>query len=112
MLVRLKADYDGAEPTGNSVSALNLLRLAWITGKEEWRKRAGATIEAFGGRLNDYPPILPQMLVAHDFQGSKPRQFVVVGKLGRPDTEIMLAMIRKRFLPGKIVLLADGGVRA
>ncbi|MFA6497933.1 MAG: thioredoxin domain-containing protein, partial [Desulfurivibrionaceae bacterium] len=109
VLVRLKADYDGAEPTGNSISALNLLRLAWITGNEEWLKQAGATINAFGGRLNDYPPILPQMLVAYDFQGSKPRQFVIVGKLGRPDTEIMLAMIRKRFLPGKIVLLADGG---
>ncbi len=109
VLVRLKADYDGAEPTGNSISALNLLRLAWITGNEEWLQRAGATIEAFGGRLNDYPPILPQMLVAHEFQGSKHRQFVVVGKLGRPDTEIMLAMIRKRFLPKKIILLADGG---
>ena len=109
LLVRLKADYDGAEPTGNSVSALNLLRLAWITGNEEWRRRGGATIEAFGARLNDYPPILPQMLVAHDFQSSKPFQFVVVGTLGQPDTETMLAMIRKRFLPNKTVLLADGG---
>ncbi|MDG4476680.1 thioredoxin domain-containing protein [Thiovibrio frasassiensis] len=109
VLVRLKGDYDGAEPTGNSVSALNLLRLAWITGNEAWLKRAGATIEAFGERLNDYPPILPQMLVAYGFQGSMHRQLVVAGKLGRPDTEIMLSMIRKRFLPEKIVLLADGG---
>ncbi|MFA6284359.1 MAG: thioredoxin domain-containing protein [Desulfurivibrionaceae bacterium] len=108
VLVRLKADYDGAEPTGNSVSALNLLRLGRITGNEAWLKRAGTTIEAFGKRLNDYPPILPQMLVAHDFMESTPRQFLIAGKLGRPDTEIMLAMIRKRFLPGKIVLLADG----
>jgi hypothetical protein len=108
VIVRLKADYDGAEPTGNSVAALNLLRLAWITGKEEWRKRAEATIDAFGARLNDYPPILPQMLVAHEFRSSKPRQFVVVGTLGRADTEIMLATIRKRFFPVKIVLLTDG----
>lgn len=109
VLVRLKGDYDGAEPTGNSISALNLLRLAWITDNEEWIAKAAATIEAFGVRLNSYPPILPQMLVAHEFHGSKPRQFVIAGKLGRPDTEIILAMIRKRFLPGKIVLLADNG---
>ncbi|OGQ85770.1 MAG: thioredoxin domain-containing protein [Deltaproteobacteria bacterium RIFOXYD12_FULL_56_24] len=108
VLVRLKADYDGAEPTGNSVSALNLLRLAWITGNDDWRQKAGATIKAFGERLNSYPSILPQMLVAYDFSESNPRQFVVAGKLGRPDTEIMLTMLRKRFLPGKIVLLADG----
>ncbi|MFA7382486.1 MAG: thioredoxin domain-containing protein [Desulfurivibrionaceae bacterium] len=107
VLVRLKADYDGAEPTGNSVSALNLLRLAWITGNEAWRQKAGATIKAFGERLNNYPSILPQMLVAHALEEGKPRQFVIAGKLDRPDTEIMLAMLRKRFLPGKIVLLAD-----
>jgi len=46
------------------------------------------------------------MLVAHDFQDHEPLVFVVVGP---PDTEIMLAMIRQKFLPGKVVLVVDGG---
>jgi len=106
VLIRLKADYDGAEPAGNSVSALNLLRLAAMTGKDEWLQRAEGTITAFGARLNEYPLLLPQMLVAHDFQDHEPLVFVVVGP---PDTEIMLAMIRQKFLPGKVVLVVDGG---
>jgi uncharacterized protein YyaL (SSP411 family) len=30
ILFRMKEDYDGAEPSGNSVSALNLLRLSLL----------------------------------------------------------------------------------
>jgi len=108
VLVRMKSDYDGAEPTGNSISALNLARLAWITGNDAFRKRAGETVDAFSARLREYPPILPQMLVAHGMLRQKPRQIVLAGKLGRPDTELMLSVIRKRFLPFKTVLLADG----
>ncbi|MGV1098853.1 thioredoxin domain-containing protein [Thiovibrio sp. JS02] len=108
VLVRMKSDYDGAEPTGNSISALNLVRLAWITGNDAWRRRAGATISAFAARLGEYPSILPQMLVAYGLYREKPRQIVLAGKLGRPDAELMLSVIRKRFLPNKVVLLADG----
>ncbi|MCC7159519.1 MAG: thioredoxin domain-containing protein, partial [Ignavibacteria bacterium] len=35
ILVRTKEDYDSAEPTGNSVAILCLLRLSYITGKIE-----------------------------------------------------------------------------
>ncbi len=108
VLVQMKSDYDGAEPTGNSIAALNLLRLAWMTGNDDWQKRGLATIEAFSGRLNEYPPILPQMLVAHGFSQAKPTQVVIAGKIGKADTEIMLSLVRKRFLPNKIILFADG----
>ena len=40
VLLRLKEDHDGAEPAASSVSVLNLARLAAITGREEYRKRA------------------------------------------------------------------------
>ena len=33
LVLRLKDDYDGAEPSGNSVMALALLRLARMTGR-------------------------------------------------------------------------------
>ncbi len=33
LLMRMKDDYDGAEPSGNSVAALNLLRLAQMTDR-------------------------------------------------------------------------------
>lgn len=44
VLLRVKEDHDGAEPSGNSVSAINLIRLASIvSGKksEYYRHNAG-----------------------------------------------------------------------
>ncbi len=109
ILMRMKSDYDGAEPTGNSVAALNLLRLAQMTDNQSWSEKATSTIAAFADRLAEYPPIMPQMLIAYDFQLDKPKRVVVAGKPGAADTEKMLDAIHSRFLPNKIILLADGG---
>ena len=109
LLVRLKSDYDGAEPAGNSVAAINLLRLGWITGNDGWRDRAMATIRAFGGRLQAQPDSLPQMLAALSFGLANPNMVVLSGRPGRPDTEIALAIIRKRLIPNRVLLMADGG---
>ncbi|MEI9893905.1 MAG: DUF255 domain-containing protein [Chthoniobacter sp.] len=42
ILLRMKEDYDGAEPSPNSVAALNLLRLAQITGQDDYARQARA----------------------------------------------------------------------
>ncbi|HSR36283.1 MAG TPA: hypothetical protein VLL73_03805 [Desulfurivibrionaceae bacterium] len=114
LLVRMKSDYDGAEPTGNSIAALNLLRLCRITANEEWQTMAEHTIAAFASRLKEYPPILPQMLIAYDFSRRPLRQLVLVGEKDEPGTRQLLDVVHQRFLPDTVVLLADekGGGRA
>jgi len=52
---------------------------------------------------------MPQMLVALNSSLSKPRQIVVAGKRDAPDTKALLSEVHRRFLPNKILLLADGG---
>lgn len=107
LLLRMKSDYDGAEPTGNSIAALNLLRLAMITGNTAWRAMAEKTIAAFGQRLREHPFILPQMLVAYDLSRQAPRQLVIAGAREEEGTRQLLTVVRHRFLPGLVVLLAD-----
>jgi uncharacterized protein len=109
ILVRLKADYDSAEPTGNSITAMNLLRLAGFTANQAWREMAGATIEAFAHRLAEYPPILPQLLVAHGCAQRPPQQIIIAGTPAEEETQKMLAAIHSRYLPNTLVMLADGG---
>jgi uncharacterized protein len=109
LLARMKGAYDGAEPSGNSVAALNLLRLANLTGKSEWRKLAEKTMESFGQTLSSYPPAMPLMLVAMDFQQDKPRQIVIAGAQDDNDTKGLFREVYSRYLPNTIVILADGG---
>ena len=78
-MLRLKDDYDGAEPSGNSVMALALLRLARITGRSDFRTAAERTLEAFSGRMLAGGAGLPQMLVAQMFAMGKPMEIVLAG---------------------------------
>jgi uncharacterized protein len=109
VLVRMKSDYDGAEPTGNSVAAMNLLRLGWITDNREWRQRAEGTLAAFADVLSQFPLGIPQMAVAHDFHLATPKVIVIAGLPEAEDTRRMLREVQRCFLPHRILLLADGG---
>ncbi len=109
VVLRMKDDNDSAEPAASSVAALNLLRLAQIRNDPKYRDRAEKTIKAFRQTLWTFPSAMPQMLVALDFSLSKPRQIVIAGQPDAPETKALLAEVHRRFLPNKVLLLADGG---
>ena len=108
ILLRMKEDYDGAEPSPNSVAALNLLRLAQILDSPELRTKAEKTIAAFADRLASAPTSMPQMLCAVDATLAKPRQVVIAGPRDRADSRALLREVHEHFLPNKLLLLADG----
>ncbi|MDR3700409.1 MAG: thioredoxin domain-containing protein [Candidatus Sulfopaludibacter sp.] len=107
LVIMVKEDYDGAEPSGNSVAALNLLRLAQITGRAEFRESAGRLLAAFGPRLIAAPVALPQMLVACEFFLSEPREIVLVGEKGAADTEALARTVHERFGAGRVLMLVE-----
>ena len=107
LVLRLKDDYDGAEPSGNSGMALLLLRLARMTGREDFRVAAERTLAAFAPRIEKGPSGIPQMLVAHSFALAKPREIVVAGPAEDPEMGKMLAAIRRQFMPYAVILRAS-----
>ena len=109
ILLRMKEDYDGAEPSPNSVAALNLLRLAQIANREDLSARAQKTLGAFADQLTKSPTALPQMLVALDASLAKPRQIVIAGPRDAVETRALLRETHAHFIPNKILLLADSG---
>lgn len=111
ILVRTKEGYDGAEPAGNSVAALNFLRLADITNNLGWREIADKTIRAFGEALSQTPEALPQMLVALGRKLSAPKEIIIAGDRTGQDTWEMIRVIQGHFLPDKIILLLDDQFR-
>jgi uncharacterized protein YyaL (SSP411 family) len=109
LIARMKAAYDGAEPSGNSVAAMNLLRLSALTGNSEWYKLAEDCIKSFGKTLGSYPAAMPLMLSAMDFHMDKARQIVIAGDRDAADTRELLREVYSRYFPNTLVLLADGG---
>src|ERR1022692_164726 len=107
LVLRVKEDYDGAEPSGNSVAILNLLRLAQIANRGEFRESAELAVKAFIPRLANVPAALPQMLAACEFMLGDARQIVLVGERGSGDTRALLRELHTRFIPNHILLLVD-----
>ena len=61
VLLRMKEEYDGAEPSPNSVSVLNLLWLTHLAENAEWNDRVERTLRFFGTRLEQLGRAVPMM---------------------------------------------------
>jgi len=106
LIARSKPDYDGAIPSGNSIAAFNLLRLAQITMDGETKEQAQKTLEAFSAPLGR-PGILTAMINAVDFYLGPKQEIVIAGSARNKDTKEMIALVRNKFLPNAVVLLHD-----
>jgi uncharacterized protein YyaL (SSP411 family) len=109
LIARLKAPHDGAIPSGNGVQALNLLRLAELTGQGTLAAHAERTLRSVGGSLAQHPPSFSQILLAADFLAAGPREIVIAGEPSHPEVRAMLAEVRGRFRPQRVVALARRG---
>jgi len=101
-LMRLKEDYDGAEPSGNSVALMNLLRLARMTGKPEFDASARRLIAWMQPKASAAGSALPQLLAAFEFDIAPQKEIVVAGDPNAPATRVLW----ETFDPNRIVLYA------
>jgi len=107
VILRMKEDHDGAEPSPNSIAALNLLRLAQMTDREDFRTSAEKTLLYFSQLLEKAPSYLPQMLVALSFYLQKPKQIILAGSLETPEMKRLRKVIYEKYLPNKVLLHAS-----
>src|SRR3990172_2288680 len=104
LLAREKPGYDGAEPSGNSVAARNLLRLAEFRSDERTRHRAEKLLRAFAPQMQDGYSV-PAMLSALDYALDKPLEVVIVTPA--PGAAAALEEAQRRvFVPNRIFVLA------
>ena len=108
LALRMKDDYDGAEPSGNSIAIQNLLRLAGMTGRSSYRETAEKALRAFSEFLAAAPSAAPQMLASLSASAAPPRQIVLAGARDAEDTRQLLRVLRRLFSPNQTVLLVDG----
>jgi len=104
LILRVKDDYDGAEPSGNSVAVLSLLKLGAITGRKNFTEVALKTLRFFSERLQHFPQAMPFMLHALDFSLQEPRRIVIAGKNDFKNFQEFLRAAHSVYQPNKIVL--------
>jgi uncharacterized protein len=105
LIIRQKDLYDGAIPSGNSVSILNLLRLGRLTGNTAYEVRAKETIDAFSNNIESVPSAFSFALTAVDFALNKTFEIVVVAGSDSQAADEIVKKLQKEFLPGKVILL-------
>jgi hypothetical protein len=109
LLARDKPSYDGAEPSGASVEALNLLRLHELTTRDTYRARAERCLASAGPVLASSPTALSEMLLALDFASGVPKEIVIVTPHDRAEAEPFLAKLREVFLPNRVLVVVPEG---
>ncbi|CAN5790560.1 thioredoxin domain-containing protein [soil metagenome] len=103
VLLRLKEDYDGAEPAASSVAASNVLTLAHLTGDDRYRHKAERTLARYGTRVGAAARVVPMMLCALSTWHAPTMQVVVVGGQAQA-LEVELA---SHFLPFAVHVPVD-----
>ena len=106
--VRRKDVRDGALPSGNSVSAHNLIKLSRLTGRREWGSMANQLLHAFSGRISRYPSGYPTFLSAWLLSKIPPIEIVVSGYRNQPETRRLKEEINKLFLPQATISYNSG----
>jgi hypothetical protein len=103
--VRSKDIVDGAVPSGNSVAALNLLRLGRIAAAGDLEEKAAAIGKAFSRRIEESPSGYSFFMSALDFALGPSCEVVVAGRTDAEETKAMLRALGEQFAPGMVVIV-------
>jgi hypothetical protein len=107
VLLRMKEDYDGAEPAASSVSALNVLRLSHLTGDDAYRARAERTLARYGKRVGAAGRVVPMMLCALSQWHAPSMQIVIVGGRNAEPVRALEAEVAAHYLPFAVQVPVD-----
>ena len=108
LISRPKEIYDGAIPSGNSVAAMNFLRLARLSGDRELEAVADAQLKAFGGAVSKNPSAHTHFMMAIMFALNPTKEIVIAGNRTSKDTTEMIRVLNSNFVPQVVSLLNTG----
>ncbi|MCU1288546.1 MAG: Thioredoxin domain containing protein [Acidobacteria bacterium] len=103
LIARGKEFFDNAAPSGNSAATDVLLKLAKLTGEEEYERKAATILSLISSQIKQYPQAFGRMLSALEFYLNPIKEIVVLGEKGNE----LEKEIWKVFLPDKVVVAAE-----
>lgn len=103
LIVRNKDLTDNATPSGNSVAADVLLRLARLTGDERYERYATTVLRLAAGQIRRFPSGFGRALGVVEFSLVPTREVAIIGPRGNA----LEKELWKKYLPSKVVALSD-----
>ena len=107
LVVRRKDFIDNAIPSGNSMAAELLLRLANLTGNDDYRGEAARIFQLMAAAMAQQPTGFGRMLTALDDLLARSQEVAVVGSADDPRTQALLHEVRRHYLPHTVLALKD-----
>ena len=112
VLLRLKEDYDGAEPSAASVTVRNLIRLSQLTSDAAYLSRAQRTFERYGPGLGQVVRVMPFMMANLALWRARRTEIVLVGTPGSADLAALEAIVNRHYLPWAVTITLDASATA
>jgi len=111
LILNLKDSYDNAIPSGNSIGAFNLIRLARITGESSLGERAYEMLKGFGKNIKENLESHSIFLIVYMNYIRPSRQIVIASHKEDGLFKEMISKVSKRFMPFTMILLNDGTLK-
>ena len=105
LVVRNKDFYDNATPSGNSVAADVLLRIAKLTGEEKYERFAVTTLRLAASQIRRHPQGFGRALSALEFHLGGGNEIAVIGDTGNDLATFLL----QEFRPHDVLVIAQEG---
>ncbi len=107
LLTRTKPTYDGAEPSGNTMAATALLRLAKLRDEKSYQDKALTVLRINAANMASAPRGYMKMICAVDFVVNAPKEIAFAGAAEGEDTRALMNALHARFVPNKVVAFYD-----
>lgn len=107
LIARNKDIMDASVPSGNAMAATVLVRLASLTGRDDYREAAEKTLTGFATAMERAPTATGQLLIALDMHVGPTPQIVVIGSPDDADTAETMNNLWQRFIPNRVLAGSD-----
>jgi len=107
LVVRPRDVLDNAQPCGGSVATDVLLKLAVITGNEDYRVKAATPLRTLRELMGRAPAGTGHWIAALDFYVSSPKEVIIIGPRDDSATTALMQIVNGGFFPNKVLVGAD-----
>jgi uncharacterized protein YyaL (SSP411 family) len=105
LILRSKEWLDNATPSGNSLATQGLLRLAALTGNDDYRRRATTVLRLMAAQMQRFPSAFGLALTALDFHLAAPLEIALVGSASDPRLTELRQQLWRSYLPNRVIAL-------